>query len=77
MPFARHTLERVGAAILETKTRAGDQMTSHSLVWTPARTSIPRRRTLSAIEHPARTARAGPSNDARKPSPAVSISRPR
>src|SRR5262249_10594886 len=31
----------------------------------------------STIARPQRTARAGPSNDAKKPSPAVSISRPR
>src|SRR6266849_2528950 len=50
---------------------------STSPVWSPARTSIPRGRTASVIAMAQRTARAGPSNEAKKPSPAVSISIPR
>jgi hypothetical protein len=51
-------------------------MTSHSPVWRPARTSSPRRRTSRTTAHAHRTPRAGASNAARNPSPAVSISRP-
>src|SRR5438093_8036551 len=51
--------------------------TSHSPVCKPARIVTPASRTASLIEHAQRMARAGPSNVARKPSPAVSISRPR
>ena len=50
---------------------------SHSPVWMPARISTPSCRTASPAESAQRTARAGPSNAARKPSPAVSTSRPR
>ncbi len=50
---------------------------STSPVCSPARTSIPSGRTASVIAMAQRTARAGPSNEAKKPSPAVSISTPR
>ena len=50
---------------------------SHSPVCTPARTSIPSCLTASAIASAQRTARAGPSNVARKPSPVVLVSFPR
>ena len=46
-------------------------ITSHSPVWSPARTSSPSSPTLSAIADAQRIARAGPSNDVKKPSPAV------
>jgi hypothetical protein len=48
-------------------------ISSHSPVCSPARISIPSSRTPSEIAHAQRIARAGPSNDAKKPSPAVSI----
>ena len=44
---------------------------------TPARTSMPRAPTASAIAEAQRTARAGPSNVAKNPSPAVPTSTPR
>src|SRR5215218_2783660 len=47
--------------------------TSHSPVWRPARTSMPKPRTPLPIARAQRIARAGPSKVARKPSPAVSI----
>ena len=47
-----------------------------SPAWSPQRTSRPLRRTSSRICHAQRIARAGPSNVARMPSPAVSSSRP-
>ena len=50
---------------------------STSPVWTPARTSIPRSGTASQIACAHRTPRAGPSNVAKNPSPAVSTSVPR
>ena len=50
---------------------------STSPVCTPARISIPSGRTASTAARAQRTARAGPSNVAKKPSPAVSISVPR
>ena len=46
-------------------------------VWRPARISSPRLRTSSRIAHAASIARPGPSNAAKKPSPAVSSSSPR
>src|SRR5438445_7527075 len=49
---------------------------SHSPVWMPARTSMPRSPTARTIEPAHRTARAGPSKVARNPSPAVSTSLP-
>ena len=48
-----------------------------SPVWTPARIFKPSGCTASAICCAQRTARAGPSKDAKNPSPAVSISVPR
>jgi hypothetical protein len=50
---------------------------STSPVWTPALISIPSARTASTIASAHRTARAGPSNVAKNPSPAVSTSTPR
>jgi len=50
---------------------------SHSPVCTPQRTSSPSGCTASRIAPAQRTARAGPSKAARKPSPVVLISRPR
>src|SRR5437867_1037840 len=50
---------------------------SHSPVCRPARTSSPSSRTESLIARAHRIARAGPSKLAKKPSPAVSSSRPR
>ena len=50
---------------------------SHSPVWMPARTSRPRPRVRSTTARAHAIARAGPSNDAKKPSPAVSSSVPR
>ena len=47
---------------------------SHSPVCSPARISSPSSRTASEIARAQRIARAGPSNVAKKPSPAVSIS---
>ena len=49
----------------------------HSPVWRPARTSIPSPVSWSTIACAQRILRAGPSNAAKKPSPAVSSSRPR
>ena len=50
---------------------------SISPVWSPARISIPSPRTASRIAQAHRIARAGPSNVARKPSPAIRTSLPR
>ncbi len=50
---------------------------SHSPVCRPARISMPSSRTPCVIACAHRIARAGPSNDAKKPSPAVSSSVPR
>ena len=50
---------------------------SHSPVWTPARISRPPRVAALMISCAHLIARAGPSNEAKKPSPAVSSSRPR
>ncbi len=52
-------------------------ITSHSPVWSPARTVMPNERTALTIAEAHRIARAGPSKLAKSPSPAVSISRPR
>ena len=52
-------------------------MISHSPVWRPALISRPSERTASTIATAHPTARAGPSNVAKKPSPAVSVSTPR
>ena len=49
---------------------------STSPVWTPARTSSPSARSAYRISMAQRIARAGPSNAARNPSPAVSSSSP-
>ena len=57
--------------------RTSPSTTCTSPVCTPARTSSPSRPVASTIACAHRTARAGPSNDAKKPSPAVSISVPR
>ena len=51
--------------------------TSHSPVWSPARTSMSSARASRMIASADCTARAGPSNVATKPSPVVFTSRPR
>ena len=49
---------------------------SHSPVWIPARTGMPAAPERSATSSAQRTARAGPSKVARKPSPSVLTSSP-
>ncbi len=57
--------------------RTASPATSTSPVCRPARISMPSERTARTAADAHRTARPGPSNTARKPSPAVSTSRPR
>jgi hypothetical protein len=69
--------EVTGAPIETASPPTFPSIARHSPVWSPARSSIPSPATVSPIARAQRIARTGPSNAAKKPSPAVSSSRPR